>query len=104
MIGKENLQNSKDSNATDQPVIGKRKYPNWLIPVGLFAIPLLLFAIYFKTMFVGLVNPDAMDFAQLARNLGAGKGFTTYILRPLALDGRINPGRMPDMTFASANP
>ena len=53
-----------------QAVIGKRKSPAWLIPVGLFAIPLLLFAIYFKVMFAGLVNPDAMDFAQFSTGIG----------------------------------
>ena len=104
MIGKESAPSPKDSSDATQTVIGKRKYPEWLLPVGLFAIPLLLFAIYFKVMFAGLINPDAMDFAQLARNLGAGRGFTTYVLRPLALEGRIDPARLPDMTHGPLYP
>ena len=34
-------------------------------------------------MFPGLINGDALDFAQLGRNMSAGRGFVTFILRPL---------------------
>jgi 4-amino-4-deoxy-L-arabinose transferase-like glycosyltransferase len=49
--------------------------------------PLLLFA-YLKFRLPGGVaftDPDALDFAQLGRNLSLGRGFVTYVLRPLAL-------------------
>lgn len=44
-----------------------------------------------------------MDFAQLGRNLIAGQGFTTYVLRPLALDGA-NPFRQPDLVHGPLYP
>ena len=89
---------------SEQPLVGRRNPYRWLTPVCLILIPLLIFTLYFKVMSVGLTNPDAMDFAQVARNLGAGRGFTTYILRPLALEGKINPARLPDMTHGPLYP
>src|SRR5262245_15014185 len=50
-----------------------------LIFAAIFGPPLLLFA-YYRLMFPGLVNSDAMDFAQIGRNLSQGRGFVTYIL------------------------
>ena len=55
--------------------------------------PPALLLLYYKLMFAGLVNSDALDFAQLGRNLSSGRGFVTYILRPLALSsGVVVPG------------
>lgn len=39
-----------------------------------------------------LVDADAMDFAQIARNMATGHGFSTSIFRPLALSGYVTPG------------
>lgn len=57
--------------------------------------PLLLFA-YYQIMFSGLVNADAMDFAQIGRNMSAGRGFSTYFLRPLALANGHAPLNQPE--------
>jgi 4-amino-4-deoxy-L-arabinose transferase-like glycosyltransferase len=43
-----------------------------------------------KTQYTGLVHSDAMDYAQLARNVIEGSGFTTDVLRPLSL--ALHPG------------
>lgn len=38
-----------------------------------------------------LTDPDAMDFAQIARNMATGHGYSTSIFRPLALSGFVSP-------------
>jgi len=51
----------------------------WLVPC------LLMQAWFFNTQFAGLRAPDAMDAAQVARNVSEGAGFTTSVIRPLSL-------------------
>jgi len=60
---------------------GKRVL-QWLVVV-LVAIALSL--VYTAGQFRGLDRREAMDMAQLARNVAHGKGFTTYVIRPLSL-------------------
>ena len=79
-------------------------FQKWLIGAALFAIPLLLFVLYYKTTFQGLVNNSAMDYAQIGRNLSEGRGFTTYFLRPLALTHGDNPFRQPDVNHVPLFP
>jgi hypothetical protein len=43
-----------------------------------------------RAQYTGLVHADAMEYAQIARNVAAGHGFTTDVLRPLAL--AVHPG------------
>jgi 4-amino-4-deoxy-L-arabinose transferase-like glycosyltransferase len=72
----------------------------------LLGVPLLLY-VYYKLMFTGLTNPDAMDYAQLGRNLAQGRGFVTYILRPLAFRGgfeNVDPLHAPDVTHGPLFP
>ena len=57
-----------------------------LVGVLVLAPPLLLY-LYYRNVFPGLLNTGALDFAQLGRNLSEGRGFVTYILRPLTLTG-----------------
>jgi len=49
--------------------------------VALLAI-LTLFAVYYRSQAPGLRSADAIELAQLARNLAAGRGFTTRCIRP----------------------
>src|SRR5713101_5811332 len=52
---------------------------------------LVLFALFFglvwypAVQFVGLEKREAMDMAQLARNIARGQGLQTYVVRPLSL-------------------
>ena len=47
---------------------------------------LALVALAYKRLFPGeLVDADAIDYAQIARHLASGQGFSTGILRPLAV-------------------
>ncbi|HWY76642.1 MAG TPA: glycosyltransferase family 39 protein [Verrucomicrobiae bacterium] len=66
---------------------------------------LLLFLSYNVRQFKNMSNPEAMDAAQVARNLAEGKGFTTLFIRPLSLylvqkayDERHGPAPLTDMS------
>lgn len=50
-----------------------------------FAVMLALSAYYSVTQFNGLNSAEAMDQAQLGRNLAEGRGFSTWFIRPLAI-------------------
>ncbi len=67
--------------------------------------PILLFT-YYRMMIGnrGLMNADAMDYAQVGRNLMQGHGWSTYILRPLNIDLGIDPTRQPDLTHGPLFP
>ena len=54
----------------------------WLL-VALVSVALSL--VYTAGQFRGLDRREAMDMAQLARNLAHRQGFTTYVIRPLSL-------------------
>lgn len=80
------------------------RFRAWLLAAAMLLGPPLLLYLYYQRMFAGLIDPNAMDFAQLGRNLSAGKGFTTYFLRPLV----IVPGRdllhQPELTHGPLYP
>lgn len=57
----------------------------WLTRGVLVAGWLGLAVFYFLSEFVGFRHAEAMDQAQLARALAQGKGFTTQVIRPLAI-------------------
>ena len=67
------------------------------------AVPLLLLFLYFRAFFTGLVAPEAMDLAQLGRNL-MSRGFSTSIIRPIALEGGVLPAALPDTTHGPLYP
>ncbi|NMC81251.1 MAG: glycosyltransferase family 39 protein [Armatimonadetes bacterium] len=62
-----------------------------------FVLPALVLGVVYKKQFQRITDPTAMDMAQLARNLGGGKGFTTYFIRPLQITKSKDIARMPDM-------
>lgn len=84
--------------------ISETEMINPLIFGGLILGALLLFAVYYRLMFPGLTNADALDFAQIGRNLAEGRGFTTYIVRPLALVADSSPQHIPDTTHGPLYP
>ena len=75
------------------------------------ALLLIVFALYALRQFTGLHEPAAMEQAQLARNLAAGRGWTTYTIRPADLgalaraDRAVPPGAgIPDVRQAPGWP
>jgi 4-amino-4-deoxy-L-arabinose transferase-like glycosyltransferase len=57
-------------------------YVRGLLALVAFAMVALL---YDSFCFRNFTNPEAMDTAQLGRNIGEGKGYTTLYVRPLSL-------------------
>jgi 4-amino-4-deoxy-L-arabinose transferase-like glycosyltransferase len=75
-----------------------------LFAVAMVVVPALCWLLYYRLMFPGLTNPEAFDYAQLGRNLAAGRGFVTYLLRPLALTHGSNAIQQPDVTHGPLFP
>jgi hypothetical protein len=96
--------NSNVQNLGTQPGPRQKRERAWLVPCLLIVGPLLLLGIYHKMMFPGLINGGALDFAQLGRNISAGRGMVTYVLHPLALSYGNNALRQPDVTHGPLYP
>ena len=82
-----------------------------IIRNGMFvALVIGLSLIYLFVQFRGFSTSTAMDQAQISRNLAAGKGFSTQIIRPLAIWQLQNTGKeipkdlLPDFYQAPLNP
>lgn len=52
---------------------------------GALLLAIALSLLYTSHQFRGLERGEAMDMAQLARNIARGQGFTTYVIRPFSL-------------------
>lgn len=72
-----------------------------LTMLWVLAGPIVLW-LTFRAQYTGLVHADAMEYAQIARNVAAGHGFTTDVLRPLALAA--HPGSVATGGTLSASP
>jgi hypothetical protein len=66
-----------------------------IIKGGMFgAVLIALVLLYLFVHFKGLSVPSAMDQAQIARNIAAGKGFTTKNISPLAIQTLKDAGKV----------
>jgi len=70
----------------------------WFLPC------LVVWMWFYTTQFKGLVLPDAMDAAQVGRQISEGRGFTTQFLRPLSLAKVSAVSRHPDLENAPLYP
>jgi hypothetical protein len=61
---------------------GGTKYVRWLAVVVAF---IAVAAVYDLVCFRHFANPEAMDSAQLARNIAHGRGYTTFCVRPFSM-------------------
>ncbi|MBC8126715.1 MAG: hypothetical protein H8M99_06170 [Gloeobacteraceae cyanobacterium ES-bin-144] len=61
---------------------GGAKYMRWIFFVVAFA---MLGLLYDSFCFRNFTNPEAMDSAQLGRNIAKGRGFSTSFVRPLSI-------------------
>jgi len=91
-------------NAQVKTVQAATAAKQWTTMLGLMLGSALLVFLYCRHMVNGLVSPDAMDFAQCARNLLQGHGFVTQILHPLALTHGSNSLHQPDTTHGILYP
>lgn len=51
----------------------------------------------FRRQIGTLLDPELLDFLQVASNVAAGKGMKTFVLRPIALTPDFSPAPMPDL-------
>lgn len=65
---------------------------------------IVLFMLFFASQFAGLEDPNAMDMAQIARNVARAKGFCTNFLRPLSLALYPHAGPHPELGFQPLHP
>jgi len=80
------------------------RFRKWVLTLALILVPIGLLYVHYRLMFPGLTNPDALDFAQVGRNLHEGRGFVTYVLRPLALTHGSDALRQPDLVHGPLYP
>ena len=73
----------------------------WL---ALVTLPLLLALLALAKMPAMLTDPTALDHAQLARELASGHGFSTAVLRPLAVTLQRSEARHLDLVNAPLHP
>ena len=83
---------------------GESRLRAFLTLLAILVGPLVLLAVYDRLMFPGLTNADALDFAQLGRNLSEGRGFVTFVLRPLALTHGSSALHQPEITHGPLYP
>jgi hypothetical protein len=85
----------------------------WITRGVLVAVWMGLAVFYFLTEFIGFSHAEAMDQAQLGRQISEGKGFTTQFIRPLAIwqlrasgkrDSEIDLTNFPDTVNAPLYP
>lgn len=65
---------------------------------------LFVYVMFQASQFYELTDIYALDYAQVARNLAAGEGFSTKILRPLSLTVVPQVERHPELTQAPLHP
>src|SRR5258708_3580153 len=85
--------------------VGGSRYLRYAL--GLLALVLVLVA-YDLRAYRNMAAPEAMDAAQLARNISTGKGYTTQFVRPFSmfLVKRVNeqPGALDPSRIKAAHP
>jgi len=65
---------------------------------------LLIYLVYNSARASDILDPAAMDYAQVARNVARGEGFTTSIVRPMSLARVQNISHHPDLYHAPLHP
>ncbi|HTE19352.1 MAG TPA: hypothetical protein VK689_13340, partial [Armatimonadota bacterium] len=110
MTSKGSRNDRGDAAAASDGVIAEpseARLRNFLLTAALLVVPIVLAALYFRIMFPGLTNPDALDLAQLGRNMRSGRGFVTNILLPYAMPSGAEPvnlTRQPELLHGPAYP
>lgn len=85
------------------PEISEPTTPRWLLALVIL-VPLIIAGLSYRYGPSGLGHADAMDYAQLARNILRGRGYTTYVLRPLLAAPALLGQPVPDTTHGPLYP
>ena len=82
-----------------------RVNPEVLMKRATFLLLLIVLVLaVFAAKFRHLTDANAVDYAQLARNVAEGKGYTTSVLSPLAFSLVRNPDTFPELARAPVHP
>lgn len=84
-----------ETRTDDRANINAKRISLTLILAGVLPV-LILWAVYSR-QFRQLTDMDSIDYAQVARNIQAGRGFVTSVIRPLATTHSKDVLHMPDM-------
>jgi len=80
----------------------------WVVRVLVATVFVLLVVVWLALKFNGFSVPEAMDQAQIGRQIATGQGYTTLYARPLALNVLVNGGRLraplPELSNGPLNP
>ena len=77
----------------------QRRAPRILICILVVLGLILLYLVFMAGQFKGLTDINAMDYAQVARNLVQGEGFTTNFIKPLSLTRNPSLDRHPELSY-----
>jgi 4-amino-4-deoxy-L-arabinose transferase-like glycosyltransferase len=78
-----------------------RLYVGWFI---VLSVGVLLFLLFMSKELDAITDIDALDYAQLARNMAQGNGYVTQFVRPLSLAKVPVLDHHPEMTFMPLHP
>ena len=83
-----------------RPDEARRELRRKVLIVGiLFAFIALMYLIFNVSRFENLADANAIDYAQIARHLSRGEGFTTSFIKPLGLVYETSVEHHPDLTY-----
>ncbi len=77
----------------------QKRAPRILIGVLVVLGLVLLYLVFMAGQFKGLTDINAMDYAQVSRNLVQGEGFTTNFIKPLSLTRNPTLDRHPELSY-----
>ncbi len=88
-----------------RPELGWQHRGPQIVTYILIALVLIfLYLMFMAGQFHGLTDANAMDYAQVARNLAQGEGFTTNFIKPISLTINASLDRHPDLTYPPLHP
>lgn len=84
------------------------KLAKWVMRVVVATLLVMLVVVWLAVKFNGFNTPEAMDQAQIGRQIATGQGYTTLYARPLALSVMAGAGRLkaplPEVSNAPLGP
>ena len=95
---------STEGRSADAPRLPRLNARELGVGALIVVAALLIYLAYHNARSGQIVDPAAMDYAQLARNIARGEGFTTSIIRPISLARVQNISHHPDLYHAPLHP
>lgn len=96
----------QDIDVSNVLLIERRPWGRIIGTIAVFVVLAGILGLYYKRTYTGLIDPAAMDVAQVARNVAEGRGFTTRFIRPfnIGLISVQNATAIPELNNAPLYP